>query len=137
MEIAPENNNGSKRTYHYVDAAPPTGAVWYRVKGVDLDGTLNFTPTLRINKAGDTKTLMVYPNPVQGRSLVWQAALPQGAYSLKVINSSGQQVMQQTAEYSGGYYTETLRLPAGLQPGVYHLQISSGAFVRLQPFIVL
>jgi hypothetical protein len=137
IQLEPRNNNGSKTTYHWLDAAPPVGDVWYRIKGVDLDGTLSYTPALRLSKRGDTKTLVVYPNPVQGRTLAWQAALPQGSYILTVSNSSGQHVLQQTFEYSGGNRTETLYLPLGLQPGVYRLQISSGSFVRQQTFVLL
>lgn len=137
VQLAPKNNNGSAATYRWLDAAPPAGEAWYRVKGVDEDGTTIYTPVLKIAAARTIKALTIYPNPVQGRSIIWQATLPKGTYQLRLNNSAGQAVLLQTAAYSGGNYTETLHLPAALQAGVYRLQISSGAFVRQQTVVVL
>lgn len=137
MQLEPVYNNGSTATYRWLDAAPLAGEAWYRVTGVDKDGTIRQTPALKINTGRNIKALTVYPSPVQGRTLAWQATLPGGAYELQVVNSTGQAVLRQRFACSGGNYTETLALPAALAPGVYRLQISNGAFAQQQSFTVL
>lgn len=137
MVLTPQKNDGSTVTYKWFDAHPITGDAWYRVTGIDEDGTMQQTPVLKINTARIIKALTVYPNPVQARVIIWQATLPKGKYNLQISNNAGQQVMQQTFDYNGGTRTETLALPAGVQAGVYLLQIGSGAFVRQQTFMLL
>lgn len=137
MQLTPQKNNGSEVTYRWLDAAPPAGDVWYRIKGLEADGTINFTPQLQVNLAGATNELTVYPNPVRGRAIVWKSTLPKGTYSVHVSGANGQQVTHQTITHSGGMRTKTIYLPAGLQPGIYRLQISNGAVIRRQSFVVL
>lgn len=137
IQLVPQHNNGSQATYRWMDATPPAGAIWYRIKGVDADGTTRLTPVLKLNKDHTTKGVTLYPNPVQGESVVWQATLPSGTYDIQVRNSTGQVVLEQQFTHSGGNRAETLTLPALLPPGVYYLQIGNGMVIQRQSFVVL
>ena len=135
-QLPPTSNNGAA-TYRWLDKTPLSGNGWYRVKSVETNGTLTYTQVLQVAIGHEIKQLTIYPNPVQGRSIVWQATLPHGAYQLRLYGNNGQQVLLQHFKYSGGNYTETLELPANLPAGVYRLHVQSNKFVRQQTFVVL
>jgi hypothetical protein len=137
MQLAPQYNNGSPATYRWLDAAPLAGEAWYRVKGVDMDGSISLTQARKVNWDRTDKTLTVYPNPLRGRTLTWQAvALSQGIYDVQVRNSTGQTVLRQQYDYNGDGI-QTLTLPAALPHGIYYLHVSNGIIKQQQSFVVL
>ena len=135
--INPIHNNGNAATYQWVDKTRPSGVIFYRVKGVEVDGKMMYSPVLKITIDKSIKALNVFPNPVKGAQLTWEASLPQGAYELRITTSNGQQVMHKTWKHSGGNTSQVVSLPAGTKSGVYLLQIINGHFIRQQTFVVL
>jgi len=135
--LKPTVNDGNAATYQYIDRTRPSGTLYYRIKGVELDGTLMYSSVLRITIDKSVKALHVFPNPVSGNQFTWEASLPQGAYTMRITGSNGQQVMQTTGNHSGGNISQVVQLPAGIKKGVYMLQLIKGAFIKQQMFVVL
>ena len=135
--ISPLYNNGSVATYQWLDKTRPSGTVFYRVKGVEVDGKQLYSPVLKITIDKSIKALNVFPNPLKGRQLTWEAGLPQGIYELRITASNGQQVMNKSWKHSGGNMSQVIELPAGIKGGVYLLQLINGSFIRQQSFVVL
>ena len=72
--------------------------------------------------------MIVYPNPVRGDKLSIQLpGLIKADYTLKLINSIGQELYSEQINHSGGALSYALPLPAGLQPGIYYVQVTSDA----------
>jgi hypothetical protein len=136
-QLDPKRNNGSSVMYTWLDSVPPAGSVWYRVMGLEEDGTVTYTPVLRMLVRQHTKPLTIHPNPAQGRTVTWEASLPQGTYLLQLTDGNGRQVVAQQFSYSGGNCIKTLHLPAHLQPGIYYLQLRTRNFIRHQSFVLL
>jgi hypothetical protein len=136
-QLDPKRNNGSSVMYTWLDSVPPAGSVWYRVMGLEEDGTVTYTPVLRMLVRQHTKPLTIHPNPAQGRTVVWEASLPQGTYLLQLTDGNGRQVVAQQFSYSGGNCIKTLHLPAHLQPGIYYLQLRTRNFIRRQSLVLL
>jgi hypothetical protein len=136
-QLLPKNNDGSSTTYTWLDTAPPVGSIWYRIMSLEDDGVVTYTPMLRMLVRQHIKALTLYPNPVRGRTLVWEASLPQGTYVLQVTDSKGRQVVVQHFSYSGGNYSKTLNLPASLQAGIYYLEVRTRNFIRRQTLVLL
>jgi hypothetical protein len=136
-QLDPKRNDGSRVTYTWLDRMPPAGSVWYRVMGLENDGTVTYTPVLRMLVRQYTKPLTIHPNPAQVRTVTWEASLPQGTYLLQLADSKGRQVVAQQFSYSGGNCIKTLQLPASLQPGIYYLQLRTRNFIRHQSLVLL
>lgn len=133
MTLTPLRNDGSAVNYEWLDAQPAPGKNWYRVKGVDEDGTLRFTPIIRISTEPATKSFFVYPNPVRaGQSIGWQATLPQGRYTITLYDATGAQRIVDEMQHTGGAVSRTLVVPVGLATGVYILQIRGTVGVQQQ-----
>ncbi|HRX93433.1 MAG TPA: T9SS type A sorting domain-containing protein, partial [Chitinophagaceae bacterium] len=65
-----------------------------------------------------------YPNPVRGEFISLQSSdLTKGNYSVRVMNSAGQQVYTQRFNHTGGAINQTIHLPVGMQSGIYILQL--------------
>lgn len=135
--IKPLHNNGGAAAYQWQDKTRPTGNIYYRIKGVETNGTTLYSTILKIDVSRSTKVFSLFPNPVKGGQLTWEASLPGGRYLLRVTGSNGQQVMIKHVDYSGGNISQVLPLPKGMHPGVYTLQIINGNFIRQQSFVVL
>lgn len=120
-EQAPKSNRDDKASYTHFDAAPLTGANYYRIRVDEIGGKAVYSKILRV-EIGSTKKAgySVYPNPVTGRQFTLSLnGLRQGAYTLQVLNASGMRVHTQVINNVGAGVTEMIQLPASLQTGVY------------------
>ncbi|KUG09048.1 hypothetical protein ASU33_19685 [Solirubrum puertoriconensis] len=119
-------NSSSLRRYGWVDGPDLPGAavLYYRLRQVDLDGTLNYSPVRAVTQAGlATSRLVLTPNPARTTRLSGAAA---GA-PVQVYDAVGRLVLSATADATG---TARLMLPAGCPTGVYVVRSGAQA-VRL------
>ena len=110
-------------TYAFLDRAPPAAACYYRLRQVDTDGTVAFSPVVIVNGSEGTSLLALHPNPA-GSSFhfIVEAATP-----YRVLNQMGQVLLEGTTE------TGTATVAVGSLPaGFYHLELqtSTGRVVR-------
>jgi uncharacterized repeat protein (TIGR01451 family) len=104
-QVAAHGTTTQVSTYAFTDAgvaARATGAVYYRLKQVDLDATANFSP---VRTVSFTKTasvaLSLYPNPAQSATTLDLSQLPAtGTYHVLVLDATGRQV--RVANLGGG-----------------------------------
>jgi hypothetical protein len=135
--IQPMYNNGSAAGYTWLDVQPVVGSNLYRIKGVETDGKYLYSAIVRMNINRNVKAFNIYPNPVKGTKLTWEASLPKGKSIIKVTGSNGQQLLVRSFEYEGGNISQMLDLPAGTRPGIYTLQIINVGFYLQQSFVVM
>jgi hypothetical protein len=134
--INPVHNTGSQADYAWLDKAHIADILYYRIKGVETSGKVLYSPIVKISKTLSSE-LRIFPNPVQGNQLTWEAGLPKGIYKIQVINDAGQIVLMQTLSHSGGNISQTIHLPATIKRGRYNLQFSGEGVQMIKPFVVL
>ena len=109
-------------TYAFLDRASPVAACYYRLRQVDTDGTVAFSPVVTVDGSEGTLSAL-HPNPA-GSSFHFtvEAATP-----YRVLNQMGQVLLEGTTE-TGTATVAVGSLPAGL----YHLELqtSTGRVVR-------
>ena len=109
-------------TYAFLDRASPVAACYYRLRQVDTDGTVAFSPVVTVDGSEGTMSAL-HPNPA-GSSFhfIVEAATP-----YRVLNQMGQVLLEGTTE-TGTATVVVGSLPAGL----YHLELqtSTGRVVR-------
>jgi hypothetical protein len=128
--IQPANNRGGTETYTFEDNRPAAGVGYYRVKAVEQDGNLLYSPVLQIMSGTGTTQLRIAPTPVQGGIINYNIGeLRAGTYQVQVLDIAGRQVWWRQLAHSGGMAVGTIALPQ-LQPGVYLLTVHGP--IRLQ-----
>ena len=130
-------NANSKTEYGWIDATPLNGNNFYRIKSVDFDGKISYSVIIRVNLNHSGKDIIVYPNPAQNGYVSFQTAnLQKGDYTLKIINTNGQEVYKQKFVHEGGAYSQTISLPAGIRSGMYNLRLINGNEITNKTFII-
>lgn len=106
--------------YGFLDTAPLDGTNYYRLRLVDIDGSLSYSPVLRIT-FDRTDHWQVFPNPADGHFRVTghPGAEPVG---FRVFDTAGQLQTQGNWQAVDGYLDVTIDLSAAAA-GLYFLQL--------------
>ncbi|MBF9223078.1 T9SS type A sorting domain-containing protein [Hymenobacter sp. BT662] len=111
--------------YAVLDKTAPAAVLYYRLRQVDRDGTVAFSPVVSIAGTGETAKVLLYPNPTSSSlSFIAEAATP-----YRVLNQVGQVLLQGTTE-AGTAKVSVETLPAGL----YLLELQTPAGRSVQKF---
>jgi len=109
--------------YTALDQAAPAAMLYYRLKQVDLDGTVAYSPIATVAGTGATSKVLLYPNPAHSSiSFITEAATP-----YRVLNQLGQAVLHGTTE-TGTAKVGVEQLPTGLY--FIELQTATGRVVQ-------
>ena len=129
LRVAAQGNSSQPRAYAALDAQAPASRLYYRLRQVDLDGTVAFSSVVTVNgNNGPAGELSVYPNPTSERLT---AALPAAeGRTYRVLNALGQ-VMDQGAAAGANPEVNVGRLPAG----TYFLELNSATGRQVRRFV--
>ncbi|MEN9525781.1 MAG: hypothetical protein RLZZ256_1165, partial [Bacteroidota bacterium] len=115
----------SRNSYQATDAQLHTGANYYRVKAVDIDGKLTYSKIIRLdNNSAVDNDIRIYPNPSRGE-INLGLNIPAGNYQIRLINAVGQTVYQQPLTHEGGSRSLPVSLPK-LSHGIYQMEVRGG-----------
>ena len=118
-------NGGHSANYLVSDTHPVQGYNYYRVKSVDINGKAAYSNIVKVMMGSDKQEISVYPNPVVNGIINLQLNnQPQGKYGIRLLNKSGQTILQKQIEHAGGSSTETISLDKYISKGVYQLEIT-------------
>ncbi len=132
-------NSTSRKDYSWKDPVSTDGIFFYRVKVVDIDGRINYSPMTRINVTQPSVAgLVLFPNPVMDKKLTVQAGfLPAGQYKVVAFDQSGSPVYQQSFDHNGGSFTQFIQLPSSVKLGIYTVTLSGGQDTKLVKSVVI
>jgi hypothetical protein len=138
--------------YEFLDCTAPTGALYYRLKQIDLDGSVNLTdwiqilvPTsVRVEKPVEFALHQNYPNPLPAGRQVFNptthfrfAIADFGVVMLKVFDILGREVSSiVNREMGPGSYDVEFN-GGELSGGVYFCTLQSGSKIASRKFLVL
>ena len=118
-------NGGHSASYLVTDTHPVEGYNYYRIKSVDLNGKTATTSVVKVLTGSTNPEISVYPNPVSNGIISLQLDnQPQGKYGIRLLNKSGQVIMQKQIEHADGSSVETISLDKYAPHGIYQLEIS-------------
>jgi hypothetical protein len=131
-------NSFMETKYGWYDASPLAGVNFYRLKSIDIDSKSAYSSIVRVSLDKDSRTITIYPNPVQNGYLSFQSAgLSRGDYWIKITNAAGQQLYSSKFSHHGGAINQTIELPISIRSGMYSLQLESQeARIMSKSFIV-
>ena len=121
--VAAAGTSASAHHYAALDARPLVGTRYYRLRQLDLDGRVAYSPIATVS-ATELPTLTAFPNPAAG-SATLRGPLATGATAqVRLLDATGRCV----AHFTGPTGQATLDLPlAGVPAGLYLVEWASGA----------
>lgn len=128
IDLTAVGATGSQSNYKADDAKPLSGTAYYRLRIEDYDGFMEYSDLVAIAREVPLNSFVLFPNPSRNnqltvRGLAPEASAPQSSF--EVVNLTGQRLLQQSIDLSGGETTVDLPLPAG----TYIVRILSGQTV--------
>ena len=110
-----------QKNYQLTDEQPLPGLSYYRLKQIDMDGTVTYSDIVSVHLSAGAKDgdVALFPNPARHR-VTLRSAVPLDDAELELYNVAGQRL---SLRYSAAGPQVELPLPA-LAPGVYFLRIT-------------
>ena len=111
--------------YQLIDEYPLRGKSYYRLRQVDLDGSMTHSSVVEISV--NDWAFKVFPNPLDGNSIlsIFAAGLPEDEGFLRIRNAIGQEVVGERVQISDGRLERELPLK-GFPPGMYIVLLEMG-----------
>ena len=143
--IAGHGTTNVPQHYRFTDNAVQSGRLYYRLKQMDLDGTINYTEPISVDVLTgvgegplpiEFSLKQNYPNPFNPSTKIEFSIAKAGFVSLKVYDILGRGVATIVNEQlNQGNYAKTF--PGdGLSSGVYWYKLTAGNFSGTKKFIL-
>ncbi len=107
--------------YRMTDPARAIGAIYYRIRQVDLDGSYSYSRIVNVT-APEGSRITLYPNPAGKGTVTLETTDGPASPVIRVFDGLGREVFPRITGRSGKFYLET----TGLLPGIYHVQVQTG-----------
>jgi hypothetical protein len=141
-------------SYSFVDVVPRSGVWFYRLKQIDLDGTVHYSEAIQVNTLTGVNDESLptefslsqnYPNPFNPTTEIRFQIAEVSHVTLKVFDVLGREVATLVNErLQPGSYEATFdaRLTAGgqassLASGVYYYRLAAGDFVATKKMVLM
>jgi hypothetical protein len=121
--------------YSFTDMTPSVGTWFYRLKQIDLDGTVHYTDGIRVDVLTDVEEEPLptayaleqnYPNPFNPSTEIRFALPKEIRVKLEIYNALGERIAKLVDETrQAGYYSEQFNA-AGLASGLYLYRLQAG-----------
>jgi hypothetical protein len=116
-------NNGTGN-YAATDKNVISGANYYRVKIISVDGKETYTKVVKVVNEKQHPAISIYPNPITNEVIHLQLTnQPAGIYKIKLYNSVGQVLLSKSIAHVEGNSEETINC-ANLPKGIYQLKVN-------------
>ncbi|KAA9034156.1 T9SS type A sorting domain-containing protein, partial [Ginsengibacter hankyongi] len=122
---APTGNGGHSASYQLTDIHPAEGYNYYRIKSVDDNDKIAYSTIVKVMISNSEPEITVYPNPVKNGIInLHFNNQPAGKYLVRLLNKSGQVILQQQIDHNGSTATEPIPLNKYIPHGIYQLEIN-------------
>jgi hypothetical protein len=128
-ELAAAGNSTTTRSYQYLDASAAAQSAarrYYRLRQVDLDGTVNYSSIVALNRtvAATSATLEAYPNPFTSQlSVALPGTAEPQATAVTLLSLTGSPVY--ATKLSLGAAPQILAALPELPAGIYVLRLTT------------
>ncbi len=130
--VQAKNSSSSISNYADIDPKTPKGISYYRLKMVDLDGSVSYSRIVAVNNGEETFSILgIYPNPVLDYVTIKLFSATAQSIQISMTTIVGQELMTKTEQTLAGVTELTLPV-SHLAAGTYALKvtnISSGSVV--------
>jgi hypothetical protein len=108
-------------SYQYIDKAPLAGKNYYRVKVMNADGTILYSPTIEI----DNDTMVCNSFFQNGMLHLHWGNLPEGIYAIALYDNSGRVLFRTGVNVGSKNMDQSLIIDKNMAAGIYELEITA------------
>jgi hypothetical protein len=135
--ITPAHNSSASTSYLATDIQPVEGYNYYRIKSIDLDGRTAYTNVVKLLKGKGEQGITIYPNPVvDGKTSIQFNNMPAGNYTVRLLNTLGQEVFMKIMQHDEGRSTELINMDKKMQHGIYYLEVSKQGEIKFNTKLI-
>jgi len=130
--IAGKGDVNVSASYTYTDYAPILGKNYYRLKNVDLDGSVEYSDVIMVYANASDNTVKLYPNPNQKiftLELQDDIGLP---VNLSLVDRLGRSLYHEVIVTS----STQIQLPATIEAGIYFVKVTSARKQVVLPIVL-
>lgn len=121
---SPGANNGGAFQYLHVDRSPLNADNFYRVKGISMNGMVQYSSVVLVKAEGTQPMFSVHPNPVKNKIIQLHImGQEEGEYRLSLVNSVGQVVHDSKVTIAAGNSVIPVYLK-NISKGIYYLKLT-------------
>ena len=132
-------NSHSPKTYYFVDANPPIGKVFYRLKQIDFDGAYEYSDVVEVinNSTYYFELSQNYPNPFNPSTVI-SFSLPETAKAKLIIfdmlgREIGELINKELAAGNHKIYFDG----SNLTSGIYFYRLETANYNQTRKFILM
>lgn len=123
---AGEKRATGSNIYTWTDAQPLAGNNYYRLRIIDVDGKVKYSPVVKVAISKDKVGYEVYPNPVTSTAIHLSFInQPAGNYTVRLFSAASQLILTQQVLHQQGSSAEIIHLNSALSKGNYLLEITA------------
>jgi hypothetical protein len=113
-------NSNVVNNYGLVDFKAVAGVQYYRLKQIDLDGTVTYSKAIAVNfSKASSLSVNLFPNPAKDALNITTENNASGEVNIQILNSMGESVYNQVVEAG---LVQTIDI-ASFIPGVYYVTV--------------
>jgi hypothetical protein len=143
--VAGHGTTNEPHDYSYTDSTAPQGNIQYRLKQVDLDGTLHFTGPITVSSTTSVKglpskeflLLQNYPNPFNPTTTIAFALSQSTRATLKVFDLLGRELATLVDENLPAGVHKAMWDARGFASGVYLYRLQAGELVQTRDLLLM
>jgi hypothetical protein len=135
IQFVKANNGTASRNYSVTDSRPLNGINYYRLKQVDMNGVITYSPVLSAKFNDNGTAIFFSPNPAKGSLNISIKKIGNNNTSLSLVNASGQKVLSMMLKKE----TEKSQVKmdiSKLPVGVYMVVLNDGHSVQSQKLVI-
>jgi hypothetical protein len=123
--LQPRGGRNQGASYEVTDRTPADGNNYYRLKELDTEGQYHYYQTKLIRMFSTGQSTAVYQN---GNQLMVRSSGIKGEMMVRIFDTNGRQVDQQSFRLTGS--SSATSLPAPARSGVYYVTLSNGTYTE-------
>ena len=122
LTVKADHNAATQNTYQAVDTDPAKPIDYYRLKEIDINGFVTYSP-IAIVRFDAALTAMVFPNPASSEVYVQLQSPTAKQAAIGLYDTRGQLMLSKEVRLAAGANQFTLAIE-GLAPGLYYVRIA-------------
>lgn len=137
VNYTPSHNSGDvSNNYKWLDASPVADDNFYRIKAIGKDGSVQYSPVVKVNIGSISSSIKVSPNPVNTNVINTQLTNVQaGKYIINLYTLNGKKITTTSYSHLGGSAVVSL-ITDKLAAGVYIVEVKGNKYNYMSKVIV-
>jgi hypothetical protein len=112
--------------YSWADASPLPAVYYYRIKSTSKNNVVAYSKSVKLTRVNYKPTIYIFPNPITSNTIhIQMNKVPEGIYSVRLMNTAGQVLMSSTINHPAGVATHIIKPAMRLAKGLYQIEITN------------